>query len=43
MEKFTRDDVASLVLVDGFDGTKPIALVTRVKVMARYNAVLDEA
>lgn len=43
MEKFTRDDVASLVLVDGFEGAKPIALVTRVKVMARYNAVLDEA
>ena len=42
MEKFTRDDVSSLVLVDGFSGTKPLALVTRAKLMARYNAVLDE-
>ncbi len=43
MDKFARNEVSSLVLVDGFEGTKPIALVTRVKVMARYNVVLDEA
>lgn len=43
IEKFARDDVSSLVLVDGFEGTKPLALVTRAKVMSRYNAVLDEA
>lgn len=43
IEKFSRDDVSSLVLVDGFEGTKPLALVTRAKVMSRYNAVLDEA
>ncbi len=43
MEKFARNEVSSLVLVDGFSGTKPLALVTRVKVMSRYNEVLDEA
>ncbi len=43
MEKFARNEVASLVLVDAFSGTKPLALVTRTKVMARYNEVLDEA
>ncbi len=42
MEKFARNEISSLVLVDGFTGTKPLALVTRAKVMARYNAVLDE-
>ena len=42
MEKFARNEISSLVLVDGFSGKKPIALVTRSKVMARYNAVLDE-
>ena len=42
MEKFARHEISSLVLVDGFSGTKPLALVTRAKVMARYNAVLDE-
>ena len=42
MEKFSKNEISSLVLVDGFAGTKPIALVTRSKVMARYNAVLDE-
>ncbi len=42
MEKFARNEISSLVLVDGFTGTKPLALVTRSKVMARYNAVLDE-
>ncbi len=42
MEKFARHEISSLVLVDGFAGEKPLALVTRVKVMARYNAVLDE-
>tara|TARA_R110002072_G_scaffold42064_9_gene117777 strand:+ start:61515 stop:63338 length:1824 start_codon:yes stop_codon:yes gene_type:complete len=42
MEKFARHEISSLVLVDGFTGTKPLALVTRAKVMARYNAVLDE-
>jgi len=42
MEKFARHEISSLVLVDGFTGTKPLALVTRTKVMARYNAVLDE-
>ncbi|MEZ6163912.1 MAG: hypothetical protein R3B67_05695 [Phycisphaerales bacterium] len=43
MEKFAGNEVSSLVLVDGFSGTKPLALVTRTKVMTRYNAVLDEA
>ena len=42
MEKFARNEISSLVLVDGFNGIKPLALVTRSKVMARYNAVLDE-
>lgn len=42
MEKFARNEISSLVLVDGFSGDKPLALVTRIKVMARYNAVLDE-
>ena len=42
MEKFSKHEISSLVLVDGFTGEKPIALVTRMKVMARYNAVLDE-
>ncbi len=42
MEKFSKHEISSLVLVDGFSGEKPIALVTRMKVMARYNAVLDE-
>ena len=42
MEKFARHEISSLVLVDGFSGTKPLALVTRAKVMARYNEVLDE-
>lgn len=43
MEKFAGNEVSSLVLVDGFSGTKPLALVTRAKVMHRYNQVLDEA
>lgn len=43
IEKFSRDEVSSLVLVDGFEGTKPLALITRAKVMHRYNQVLDEA
>lgn len=43
MEKFAGNEVSSLVLVDGFSGTKPLALVTRSKVMTRYNEVLDEA
>lgn len=43
MEKFASNEVSSLVLVDGFEGTKPLALVTRAKVMTRYNQVLDEA
>ncbi len=43
MEKFAGNEVSSLVLVDGFEGTKPLALVTRAKVMHRYNQVLDEA
>ncbi len=43
IEKFARTDISSMVLVDGFSGTKPIALITRSKVMARYNAVLDES
>ncbi|MGV6815025.1 MAG: chloride channel protein [Phycisphaerales bacterium] len=42
IEKFSKHEISSLVLVDGFTGEKPIALVTRMKVMARYNAVLDE-
>jgi len=42
MEKFSKNDVSSMVLVDSFTGTKPLALITRIKVMARYNAVLDE-
>ena len=42
MEKFARHEISSLVLVDGFDGTKPLALITRTKVMSRYNTVLDE-
>lgn len=42
MEKFSRDEVSSLVLVDGFTGAKPLALLTRAKVMHRYNEVLDE-
>lgn len=42
MEKFARHEVSSLVLVDAFTGTKPLALVTRAKVMTRYNEVLDE-
>ncbi|MFG0315117.1 MAG: CBS domain-containing protein, partial [Phycisphaerales bacterium] len=43
MEKFAGNEVSSLVLVDGIEGTKPLALVTRAKVMHRYNQVLDEA
>ncbi len=43
MEKFARHEISSLVLVDGFEGVKPLALVTRSKVMTCYNAVLDEA
>jgi len=42
MEKFARYEISSLVLVDGFGGNKPLALITRTKVMSRYNAVLDE-
>ncbi len=42
LEKFARHDVASLCLVDAFEGAKPIALITRAKVMARYHAALDE-
>jgi chloride channel protein, CIC family len=42
MEKFSKNEISSLVLVDSFTGTKPLALITRIKVMARYNAVLDE-
>lgn len=43
LDKFAEHDVSSLVLVDAFDGTKPIALITRAKVMARYQRALDEA
>ncbi len=42
IEKFADNDVSSLCLVDAFGGSKPIALITRAKVMARYNAALDE-
>lgn len=42
IEKFAENDVSSLCLVDAFEGTKPIALITRAKVMARYNAAMDE-
>lgn len=42
LEKFANHDVASLCLVDAFEGARPIALITRAKVMARYHAALDE-
>lgn len=42
MEKFARNEVSSLVLVDAFQGAKPLALITRAKLLARYNEVLDE-
>lgn len=42
MEKFARNEISSLVLVDGFEGTKPLALITRAKVLTTYNSVLDE-
>lgn len=42
LEKFAHHDVASLCLVDAFEGRKPIALITRARVMARYHAALDE-
>lgn len=42
LEKFASHDVSSLCLVDAFEGRKPIALITRAKVMARYHAALDE-
>jgi CIC family chloride channel protein len=42
LEKFASHDVSSLCLVDAFEGAKPIALITRSKVMARYHAALDE-
>ena len=42
LEKFATHDISSLCLVDAFEGVKPIALITRSKLMARYNAALDE-
>lgn len=42
MEKFTKSDVSSLCLLDQFGQMNPIALITREKVMVRYNDVLDE-
>lgn len=42
LEKFASHDVSSLCLVDAFGGAKPIALITRSRVMARYHAALDE-
>lgn len=42
LEKFASHDVSSLCLVDAFEGAKPIALLTRSKLMARYHAALDE-
>ncbi len=42
LDKFAQHDVSSLVLVDAFEGTKPIALITRAKLMARYQQALDE-
>lgn len=42
LEKFASNDVSSLCLVDAFEGRKPIALITRSRLMARYNAALDE-
>lgn len=42
LEKFASHDVSSLCLVDAFEGARPIALITRAKVMARYHAALDE-
>lgn len=42
LEKFSSHDVSSLCLVDAFEGVKPIALLTRSKLMARYYTALDE-
>jgi chloride channel protein, CIC family len=40
--KFTAHDVSSLCMTDAFGGGKPIALITRANVMARYYAAMDE-
>ncbi len=42
LDKFATNDVSSLCLVDAFEGSKPIALITRAKLMARYQQALDE-
>jgi len=42
MDKFSRHDVSSLVLLDPLGNGTPIALVTRAKMLQRYNEVLDD-
>ena len=42
MEKFARHDVSSLTLLDPLGRGEPTALITRARVMKRYNEVLDE-
>ena len=42
IEKFAGNDISSLCMTDAFGGGKPIALITRTNVMARYHAAMDE-
>lgn len=43
MDKFSMHDVSSLTLLDPLGRGEPTALITRAKVMKRYNEVLDES
>lgn len=42
MDKFARHDIASLCLVAGKDGAKPVALVARSKLLKRYQEALEQ-
>jgi len=42
MDKFSRHDVSSLMLLDPLGNGTPIALITRAKMLQRYNEVLDD-
>jgi len=43
LDKFAKDDVASLCLLDARDQTRPAGLVTRSNVMSRYQRALEES
>ncbi len=43
MEKLAQHDISSLPVMNDRDTTKPVGLLTRADVLARYHAVIEEA